>query len=195
MPLGHSVGAEGRERYRLLERREHLHGEVRRRDPALLSRLALVNTLPGSPPGRMQPRTDAERFASRETAFAVLAARQPERSGPSLRRETLHELVQDPDGSWVWRHHPGNLPVQPGARVGEDETLWTELRQLATATALVRSDWTGQLTATDLARLRQRAPNVEVLTIPGAGEDIVATQPAALASALNQLLTRKVQQQ
>ena len=167
---------------------------LRRRIPALLSRLALVNTLPGSPPGRMQPRTEAERFASRETAFAVLAARRPERSRSSLRREILHELIQDPDGWWVWRHHPGNLPARAGAQAGEDETLWTELTQLTTATALVRSDWAGRLTAADLARLRQRAPHVEVLTVPGAGEDIVATQPTALASALNQLVAREVQQ-
>jgi pimeloyl-ACP methyl ester carboxylesterase len=47
----------------------------------------------------------------------------------------------------------------------------------------------GPLSAADLARLRERAPGVQVITIPGGGADVVATQPAALAAALDQLLT------
>jgi hypothetical protein len=54
--------------------------------------------------------------------------RRPAHSRPSLRREIRYELIQDPDGSWVWRHHPGHLPVLPKPRSRDDrldcETLW-----------------------------------------------------------------------
>jgi hypothetical protein len=38
-------------------------------------------------------------------------------------------------------------------------------------------------------------PHIRVITIPGAGADIAATQPAALAAALDQLLTTDAERQ
>jgi len=161
-----------------------------RRQPRLLPRLALVSTLPGSVPEPARQGPGPERFASRAEAAAALAARRPERSAQALRREVLYELSQDQDGSWAWRHHPGHLPpASPDGDAGADEALWAELGRLGPAAALIRSDWAGPLTAADLARLRERAPGVQVITITGGGADVVATQPAALAAALHQLLT------
>ncbi len=167
---------------------------LRRRQPRLLPRLALVGTLPGSAPGPEQGWPDPDRFASRAEALAALAVKRPDRSAQALRREILYELIQDQDGSWAWRHHPGNLPpASPGVddadRPGTDEALWEELGQLGPAAALIRSDWAGPLAAADLARLRERAPGVQVITIPGGGADVVAAQPAALAAALDHMLT------
>ncbi len=162
---------------------------LRRRQPRLLPRLVLVSTLPGSVPSRVP---GAERFASPAEALAALAVRRPERSAASLRREVRYELSKDRDGSWAWRHHPGNLPTAAAGADGPgaaDEALWTELGQLGPAAALIRSDWVGPLSALDLARLRERAPDVQVITIPDGGADVAATQPAALAAALDQLLT------
>jgi pimeloyl-ACP methyl ester carboxylesterase len=163
---------------------------LHRRQPRLLPLLALVSTLPGSPPGALGVWAGPERFADRAEAFAALAVKRPERGAQSLRREVLHELLQDQDGSWAWRHHPGNLPSAPvpdGAEV--TESLWEELGRLGAAATLIRGDWTGPLSAADLARLRERAPEVRVIMIPGGGADLIATQPAGLAAALDQLLT------
>jgi pimeloyl-ACP methyl ester carboxylesterase len=175
---------------------------LRRRQPRLLPRLALVSTLPGSEPGLAELWPGPERFADRAEAFTALAVRRPERSSRSLRREILTELIQDDDGSWVWRHHPGNLSLAPpGDEVGAedrrlaDEILWGELGQLGAAAALIRGDWAGPLSAADLTRLRERAPGVQIITIPGGGGDVVTSQPAALAAALDQLLTTESQEQ
>ncbi len=168
---------------------------LRRRQPRLLPRLVLVSTLPGSVPGLGQDWPGAERFASRGEALAALTARRPERSVQALRREILYELIEDQDGSWAWRHHPGHLPPAPPGVAGADdpgaadEALWEELGQLGPAAALIRSDWADPLSAADLARLRERAPGVQVITITGGGADVAATQPAALAAALDRLLT------
>jgi pimeloyl-ACP methyl ester carboxylesterase len=163
---------------------------LRRRYARQLPGLALVNTLPGAAPGRAWKRSEPERYASRAAALTALAARRPEASRLALRREVLYELLQDPDGSWVWRHHPGNLPVadDQGIAPGEDP-LWSELARLQVPATLIRGDWAGPLAAADLAGLRQRVPHIQVVTIPGAGVDIAATQPAALAAALDRLLT------
>jgi pimeloyl-ACP methyl ester carboxylesterase len=169
---------------------------LRRRQPRLLPRLALVSTLPGSGPGLAQRWPGPERFASRAEALAALASRRPERTAQSLRREIAYELIEDQDGSWAWRHHPGSLPPAPlGDEAGAgdprmaDEAMWGELGQLGPAAALIRGDWDGPQSVADLARLREQAPGVQVITIPGGGADVVATQPAALAAALDQLLT------
>jgi pimeloyl-ACP methyl ester carboxylesterase len=110
--------------------------------------------------------------------------------------EIAYDLCQDQDGSWAWRHHPGSLPAAPlggDAGAGDpgvaDEALWRELGQLGAAAVLIRGDWAGPLSAADLAGFGERAPGAQVITIPGGGADVVATQPAALAAALDQLLT------
>jgi pimeloyl-ACP methyl ester carboxylesterase len=170
---------------------------LHRRQPRLVPRLALVvAALPGPEPGPGQPWPGPERFASQAEALAALAARRPEHSEQSLRREIAYELTQEQDGSWEWRHHPGNLPpAPPGGDAGAgdpgtaDEALWGELGQLGSAAAVIRGDRDGPPSAADLAWLRERAPGVPVIIIPGGGADVAATQPAALAAALDQLLT------
>jgi pimeloyl-ACP methyl ester carboxylesterase len=163
---------------------------LRRRHARQLPGLALVNTLPGAKPGGAWKWSGPGRFASRADAFAALAARRPEHSKQALRRELLYELTQDPDGSWGWRHHPGRLPAALDQEsLSGAEPLWSELARLDVPVALIRGDWTGPLAAADLAIVRQRVPHIRVVTIPGAGVDIAATQPAALAVAFGQLLT------
>ncbi len=155
---------------------------LRRRQPRLLPRLVLVGTLPGSVPGPAREWPDDERFASPAEAVAALAVKRPERSEQSVRREVQYELAREQDGSWAWRHHPGNLPPAPAGADQADEALWEQLGQLGPAAALIRGDATG------LEPLRERAPDVQVITIPGDGTDITGTGPAALAAALDQLL-------
>ncbi len=149
--------------------------EVGRRQPALLRRLAIVGALPGSARSSKRfggERFGGERFASREEAFAVLASRWPSRSQQALRREVLYEIVSDPDGSWVWRHHPGNLPVPAPAA---EDSRWDS--KVGAPVTLIRGDWSAP--PESLA---------SVITIPRSGEDIIATQPAALAAELVRLL-------
>jgi pimeloyl-ACP methyl ester carboxylesterase len=135
---------------------------LRQRQPRLVPRLALLPV-----PVRAREWPGAEHFASRAEALAALALRRPEHSAQSLRREILYELIQDRDGSWSWRHHPGNLPAPPDGHAPPD----------------------------DAAVIGEAAPDVEVISIPGGGADVVASQPAALAAALDGLLTTKTGEQ
>ena len=67
---------------------------------------------------------------------------------PNTVREVLYEIVSDPDGSWVWRHHPGNLPVPAPA-----DSRW-DLKADAPVT-LIRGDWSAP-----------SDPGASVITIP-----------------------------
>jgi pimeloyl-ACP methyl ester carboxylesterase len=167
---------------------------LRRRHARLLPGLALVNTVPGADPERAWKWPGPERFASRADAVSALAAKRPAHSRQAIRREVLYELVPDADGSWVWRHHPGNQPAvpdhgdPPSTGLSSTAPLWNEFARLDVPVALIRGDWTDPLAAADLVIVRQRVPHIRVITIPGAGTDIAATQPAALGTALGELL-------
>ena len=175
---------------------------VHRRQPRLVPRLALVAALPGAVSAQAGEWPGPERFTSPAEAFTALAARRPDRSAQSVRREVLYDLIKDDGGSWAWRHHPGNLPTALlagalGAGDGgvAEEALWAELGQLGADAALIRGDGAGPPSAVGLARLREQAPGVRVITIPGGGADVVATRPAAVAAALDQLVTTTVERQ
>jgi pimeloyl-ACP methyl ester carboxylesterase len=174
---------------------------LRRRHARLLSALALVGTLPGTGGGQAGQWSSPERFADRSAALAALTARRPEHGSRALRREVQYELLQEPDGLWAWRHHPGNLPapteIRPadsgaadggGAGPRDAERLCSEFAALAVPVALISGDRPGAFTAADRAKARERVPGIRVITIPGAGRDIPGTQPAALADVLGQFL-------
>jgi pimeloyl-ACP methyl ester carboxylesterase len=156
--------------------------------PALLPRLALIDTLPGTASRSPEAGTGPERFGSRSEAVGRLAARHPEWRESALQRETDYELLQDPDGSWAWRHHIGHLPGSGGPRL-DDVTLWQELAGLASPAFVIHGAHSGRLTRADLRDLERRAPRVQVVTIPGVAEDIVASRPAMLASVLGRLVS------
>lgn len=78
-----------------------------RRAPELLPRLALVNTLPGSPLSRTRARAGAERFASREAALTVLAARRPESAG----RRCAGRSATSSSGTRAGRGYGGTIPA------------------------------------------------------------------------------------
>jgi pimeloyl-ACP methyl ester carboxylesterase len=159
---------------------------LHRRHPQLLPALAVLPPLPGA--AREWP--GPERFAGPSEALAALAVRRPGHSAQSLRRETRYELSREQDGSWAWRHHPGNLQGPPDAGTDRAQALWPELAALGAAAAFIGGDRARSLTTSDRARLHQHAPGARIIIIPGAGADVAATRPAALAAALDQLLTQ-----
>jgi pimeloyl-ACP methyl ester carboxylesterase len=165
---------------------------LHRRHPQLLPRLALLRPLPGT--AREWPGPWL--FSDPSEAVAVLAARRPDHSARALRREILYELSQGHDGSWAWRHHPGNLPPPaPDAGPDDAEPLWRELAVLGSAAAFIIGDRVGPLAASDRARLHQHAPGARVIPIQGGGTDVIATRPAALGAALDQLLAQTAEEQ
>ncbi len=155
--------------------------------PAFLPRLALIDTLPGTAAHGQEAVPGTERFTSRGEAVARLAARHPEWPEAALGREADCELVQDPDGTWRWRHHIGNL-AEGGGPYFDDVTLWEELAGLAKPAFVIHGARSARLTAADLLELEQRTPRVALITIPGVA-DVVASEPGGLARQLDRLVS------
>jgi pimeloyl-ACP methyl ester carboxylesterase len=154
--------------------------------PAFLPRLALIDTLPGTAEHGQEADAGTERFGDRAEAVTLLAARHPEWRESALQREADYELLQHPDGTWAWRHHIGNLSRAEDSRF-DDVTLWEELMGLASPAFVIHGAHSSRLTPADLRDLERRAPRVQLVTIPGVAEDIVASRPAMLASVLSRL--------
>ena len=130
--------------------------------PDLVRRLVLVDVLPS--------RDDAAsavigKFINGPAAFAdfdELLSRtiefNPTRSVSSLRRGILHNAVQQPDGSWMWRHarqrddQPAGPELDPDER---SEALWQRIEQLHVPLLLVR----GPSTRPSSADARHRRPS------------------------------------
>ena len=130
-----------------------------------------------------------EQFDSPAQAQEALAARRPGHSAHAVHREVQYELSQKSDGTWAWRHHPGNLPPPGTADIVTEAAQWEALGQLGPQATVIRGDTAGSPNAIDLERLRERAPHARVITISGGGANLVATQSAALAAALAGLVT------
>ena len=102
----------------------------------------------------------------------------------------------------VSRRHPGLVPAialvstlpgvqpDPGPSLGPDPAC-DELAQLPVPMTLVLGG-DGPLPGAQLARLRQRAPQIGLITVAGTGPDLTASHPRELATALDGLLSGPV---
>jgi pimeloyl-ACP methyl ester carboxylesterase len=152
-----------------------------------IRQLALVDPLPGltSTPGPGQAETtpiagiSALRFASPADAAEALRLRHPAWPQQEIDKEVATELGPEADGSWAWRHHPGNLPE--GAAVdAPDLALWDALADLRVPVYALLGSPAGAGAADTFG--------VQFITVPGADGDPVAVAPAALAVNIDGLL-------
>lgn len=134
----------------------------------------------GEAPGPGAAATAAPRFASPAQAADALALRHPAWPAELLEREIATELETAEDGAWVWRHHPGSLPAQPAA-AAPGPGPWPDLAGLVTAVHALAGRPPSQPDG--------RAAEVPFTAVPGGGGDPVALAPAAVAAAINDLLT------
>jgi pimeloyl-ACP methyl ester carboxylesterase len=152
--------------------------------------------------GRYEPRQLAAAIAE---AIRSLAPRASLVVGSGLGGRTALALITTPQAAFVPRLAlidtlPGTAgrgaagrgrEAGPRAEVPrfDDVTLWEELAGLANPAFVIHGENSSRLTAADLLELKRRAPRVALLTIPGVAEDVVASQPATLASQLSRLVS------
>ncbi|MGB8858024.1 MAG: alpha/beta hydrolase [Ilumatobacteraceae bacterium] len=161
--------------------------------PELVRRVVLVDVLPS--------RDDAAsavigKFINGPASFAdfdELLARtiefNPTRSVSSLRRGILHNALQQPDGSWVWRHarqrddgsaEPEHSPEE------RSEALWQHIEQLSVPLLLVRGmEPSSVLRDEHEAELRRRSPSASVVHVEGAGHSVQGDRPLQLAALID----------
>jgi pimeloyl-ACP methyl ester carboxylesterase len=118
--------------------------------PELVRKLVLVDVTPGVTAEKAKAITDFVNGPATFPDFDAILARtvehNPTRTVSSLRRGILHNAVQLPDGSWVWRHRRhSRTPAEAEAKQAEQAEnrpdygiLWDRLAAISVPVLLVR---------------------------------------------------------
>ena len=156
--------------------------------PDLVSSLVLVDITPGVNADKARHVTDfvngPASFPDFDALLERTIAHNPTRSVSSLRRGILHNAVQIPDGTWVWRHqrHPHSQLVATPV-----EDRWARLGELTMPVTLVRAMGAGSVVDdADEAEFRRLVPHGAVVRVEGAGHSVQGDAPLALAAILNE---------
>jgi pimeloyl-ACP methyl ester carboxylesterase len=169
--------------------------------PELVRKLALVDITPGV---NGEKSADIRAFVSGpETfdSFDVLLERtmqfNPTRSESSLRRGILHNAVPNEDGTWRWRYDRLRMESVSDAgqsTAGSDEAivvfgaLWDAVSRLTCPLLLLRGSTSPVVDDDDVAELRRRQPEADVVVVDGAGHSIQGDKPVELAALLDKFL-------
>ena len=163
--------------------------------PELVRSAVLVDVLPGIKGERAKHITDfldrPPTFASLDELLELTARFNPTRSLSSLRRGILHNAVQQPDGTWMWRWaRHGPRPVAGSShRPDRDDhlydALWEAVSSLEVPVVLVRGMRPDSVLGDeDEEELRRRLPSASVVHVEEAGHSIQGDAPLELASVI-----------
>jgi pimeloyl-ACP methyl ester carboxylesterase len=165
--------------------------------PDLVRGLVLVDITPGVDEVKASHITafvnGPESFASFEDILERTIRYNPTRTVSSLRRGILHNAMQRPDGSWVWRY-ARHQSADPGAGAGltgrlDVTSLWDSVSRLPAPLMLVRGMAEGSVVSdADEVELLRRRPDAQVVHVEGAGHSVQGDRPVELAAIIEQFL-------
>lgn len=169
------------------------------RHPDLVRRLVLVDVTPGVTAAKAKAITDfvngPATFADFDAILARTVQHNPTRSVSSLRRGILHNAVQQPDGSWVWRHRRFAAAAPATAATGTERPdygpLWDRLGSVRMPVLLIRGMRPQSVVDdADEDEFRRRLPDAEVARIADAGHSVQGDTPLELAARIEQFAPR-----
>jgi pimeloyl-ACP methyl ester carboxylesterase len=161
--------------------------------PELVRRLAIVDVTPGTDHAKAEPIvafiSGPESFASFDEILQRTIDFNPTRSVSSLRRGVLHNARENPDGTWTWRWDPLREWNFPDGEMPDFASLWEKVDAVSVPLLLLRGGADGSVVGDeDVAELKRRQPDAQVITVPDAGHSIQGDQPLALARHLADFL-------
>jgi pimeloyl-ACP methyl ester carboxylesterase len=164
--------------------------------PQLVRKLVLVDVTPGVNAEKSKAIADFVRGPATFPDFDALLQRtiehNPTRSVSSLRRGILHNAVQQPDGTWVWRYQRSVVgqfeEAKPDERDGQapfHAHLWDALERIEVPLLLCRGMLEQSVVGDDdVAELLRRRPDAEIVEFPDAGHSIQGDSPLELAQTI-----------
>jgi pimeloyl-ACP methyl ester carboxylesterase len=162
--------------------------------PDLVRKLALVDITPGV---NGEKAADIHAFVSGPETFESFDALlertmqfNPTRSESSLRRGILHNATPNEDGTWRWRYDRLRMDAD-GADVDIAEVfgaMWDAIERVNVPMLLLRGSTSPVVDDDDVAELRRRQPDAEVIVVEGAGHSIQGDKPLELAQHLDAFL-------
>jgi pimeloyl-ACP methyl ester carboxylesterase len=163
--------------------------------PDLVKKMVLVDITPGIDGEKTKAITDFVNGPATFDSFDDLLERtiqfNPTRSVSSLRRGILHNALQRPDGSWVWRYRRDDAPplqeVEGQIRKPNLESLWNSISAFRHPLMLVRGMRPQSVVSDeDEAELRRRAPHARIKHVVEAGHSVQGDAPLELATLIRE---------
>jgi pimeloyl-ACP methyl ester carboxylesterase len=163
--------------------------------PDLVKKMVLVDITPGIDGEKTKAITDFVNGPATFDSFDDLLERtiqfNPTRSVSSLRRGILHNALQRPDGSWVWRYRRDDAPplqeVEGQIRKPNLESLWNSISAFRHPLMLVRGMRPQSVVSDeDEAELRRRAPHARIEHVVEAGHSVQGDAPLELATLIRE---------
>lgn len=164
------------------------------RHPDLVRSQVIVDVTPGVNHEKAKAIIDFIRGPQSFPSFDEILQRtiehNPTRSESSLRRGVLHNATEQPDGTWQWRydrrHHAEDVVLESL----DPAAMWEDISATKVPLLLLRGGLSPVVDDEDIAELRRRRPDAEVVTVDGAGHSIQGDQPLELARILDAFLSR-----
>jgi pimeloyl-ACP methyl ester carboxylesterase len=161
--------------------------------PDLVRKLLMVDVTPGADREKASDivafLAGPESFASFDEILERTVLFNPTRSESSLRRGILHNAVQQPDGSWVWRHQRSSRPrFEDGGASVDFAAMWDDLASIEAPVQLLVGDRSPVVDDADTARFAECQPEAEIITVADAGHSIQGDQPVELARLIEAFL-------
>ncbi len=131
---------------------------------------------------------EAERLHTLDDLVAAALRFNPRRDPRLLRYSLRHNLRENPRGGWIWKTDR-RFPVSFESVRAHGRMLETRVSRLACPLLVVRGGESQIMSDAGAERFARAVRNGRWLRIDGAGHTIQGDQPAALASAIDALLT------
>ncbi len=159
--------------------------------PELVRRLVVVDVTPGTDHAKAEPIvafvSGPESFSSFDEILARTVEYNPTRTVSSLRRGVLHNAVERPDGSWVWRYDRMREWSSPEG-APDFSGLWDAVDKVRAPLMLVRGGSSAVVGDEDAEELLRRRPGAQVVVVDGAGHSVQGDKPVELAAILARFL-------
>jgi pimeloyl-ACP methyl ester carboxylesterase len=161
--------------------------------PERLSNLVIIDAGPEMRrPGSSRIRDFVNEVQETVTVEAIIEKAlkfNPRRDPIVLRRSLMHNLRQQPDGSWKWKYDTRRFKaLDQEAHRAERAALADGLARIACPTLIVRGGDSDVFHEEDGVRLAQRLPDGKFVTVPNAGHTVQGDNPKGLVAELREFL-------
>jgi pimeloyl-ACP methyl ester carboxylesterase len=161
--------------------------------PERLSHLVIIDAGPEMRrPGSSRIRdfvTEVQQAVTIDAIIEKALKFNPRRDPTILRRSLMHNLRQQPDGSWRWKYDTQRFQrLDQEAHRAERARLADGLARIACPSLVVRGGESDVFHEEDAERLAARLPNGRHVTVPRAGHTVQGDNPKDLVAELRRFL-------